>query len=112
MMVIVSLDSPSCEVPCWILLSVVYRDVTRQAKGVTPSEARWSPRKRGLAYLSWCNSGWFCHSLGCVSWHTLRSTCGGHIFGYEVEVLEAPIKGAVADHRGGDAFDEDAHFDS
>jgi hypothetical protein len=35
MMVIVSLDSPSCEVPCWILLSVVYRDVTRQAKGVT-----------------------------------------------------------------------------
>jgi hypothetical protein len=33
-MAIVSLDSPSCEVPCWILLSVVYRDVTRQAKGL------------------------------------------------------------------------------
>jgi hypothetical protein len=26
---IVSLDSPSCEVPCLILLSVVCRDVTR-----------------------------------------------------------------------------------
>jgi hypothetical protein len=33
-MAIVSLDLPSCEVPCWILLSVVYRDVTRQAKGL------------------------------------------------------------------------------
>jgi hypothetical protein len=32
--------------------------------------------------------------------------------GYEVEVLEAPVKGAVADHRGGDAFDEDARFGS
>jgi hypothetical protein len=71
MMMIVSLDSPSCEVPCWILLSVVYRDVTRQAKGVTPFEARWSPRKRGLAYLSQCNSGWFCHTEG-VLWFNER----------------------------------------
>jgi hypothetical protein len=47
-MAFISLDSPSCEVPCWILLSVVYQDVTRQAKG--------------LAYLSRCNSGWFCHT--------------------------------------------------
>jgi hypothetical protein len=33
-MAFISLDSPSCEVPCWILRSVVYRDVTRQAKGL------------------------------------------------------------------------------
>jgi hypothetical protein len=50
--------------------------------------------------------------LGCVSWHTLRSTCGEYIFGYEVEVLEAPVKGVVADHRGGYAIDEDARFGS
>jgi hypothetical protein len=36
----------------------------------------------------------------------------GTAFGYEVEVLEAPVKGAVADHHGGDAFDEDARFGS
>jgi hypothetical protein len=36
----------------------------------------------------------------------------GTVFGYEDEVLEAPVKGAVADHRGGDAFDEDARFGS
>jgi hypothetical protein len=36
----------------------------------------------------------------------------GTNFGYEVEVLEAPVKGAVADHRGGDAFGEDARFGS
>jgi hypothetical protein len=46
--------------------------------------------------------------LGCVSWHTLRSTCGGYSFCYEDEVLEALVMSAVADHRGGDAFDEDA----
>jgi hypothetical protein len=33
-MAIVSLDSPSCEVPCLILHSVVYWDVTQQAKGL------------------------------------------------------------------------------
>jgi hypothetical protein len=33
-----------------------------------------------------------------------RSTCGGYSFGYEDEVLGAPVKGAVADHRGGYAF--------
>jgi hypothetical protein len=36
----------------------------------------------------------------------------GIVFAYEDEVLEAPVKGAVADHCGGDAFDEDAHFSS
>jgi hypothetical protein len=29
-------------------------------------------------------------------------------FGYVFEVFGAPVKGAVADHRGGYAFDEDA----
>jgi hypothetical protein len=28
----------------------------------------------------------------------------GTAFGYEVEVWEAPVKGALADHHGGDAF--------
>jgi hypothetical protein len=49
---------------------VVYRDVTRQAKGLYRLKhvgALWS----GLPYLSRYNSGWFCHSVfnktfGCV----------------------------------------------
>jgi hypothetical protein len=32
--------------------------------------------------------------------------------GYVFEVIGAPVKGAVADHRGGYAFDEDARFGS
>jgi hypothetical protein len=28
------------------------------------------------------------------------------------EVLGAPVKGAIADHRGGDAYGEDARFGS
>jgi hypothetical protein len=39
-MLIVSLDSPPYEVPCLILHSMVYQDVTRQAKGVTPFEVQ------------------------------------------------------------------------
>jgi hypothetical protein len=61
MMVIVSLDSPSCEVPCLILLSVVYRDATRQAKGLHHLKYVGA-LARGLVYLSRCNSGWFCHN--------------------------------------------------
>jgi hypothetical protein len=61
MMVIVSLDSPLCEVPCCILLSMVYRDVTRQAKGLHRLKYVGA-LARGLAYLNQCNSGWFCHS--------------------------------------------------
>jgi hypothetical protein len=61
MMAIVSLDSPSCEVPCLILLSVVYRHITRQAKGLHRLKYHWSPWERGLAFLSRCNSDWFCH---------------------------------------------------
>jgi hypothetical protein len=49
--------------------------------------------------------------LECVSWHTLRSICGGCIFcGYLVEELMASVMGAVADHCGGYACDEDARF--
>jgi anaerobic selenocysteine-containing dehydrogenase len=61
-MVIVSLDSPSCEVPCWILLSVVYGHVTRQAKELHHLK-HVGALERGLAYLSRCNSGWFCHRI-------------------------------------------------
>jgi hypothetical protein len=60
-MATVSLDSPSCEVPCLILHSVVYRDVTRQAKGLHHLKYVGA-LERGLAYLSRCNSGWFCYS--------------------------------------------------
>jgi hypothetical protein len=42
------------------------------------------------------------------AWHTLRSTYGGYSLGYVIEVFGAPVKGAVADHRGGYAFDDDA----
>jgi hypothetical protein len=51
MMAIVSLDSPSCEVPCLILHSVVYRDVTRQAKGLHRLKYV-GVLERGLANLS------------------------------------------------------------
>jgi hypothetical protein len=61
MTVIVSLDSLSCEVTCLILHSVVHRDVTRQAKGLQCLKYVGA-LERGLAYLSRCNSGWFCHS--------------------------------------------------
>jgi hypothetical protein len=60
-MVTVSLDSPSCEVTLFDPVSVVYRDATRQAKGLYRLKhvgALWS----GLAYLSRYNSGWYCHS--------------------------------------------------
>jgi hypothetical protein len=59
-MATVSLDSPSCEVTLFDPVSVVYRDATRQAKGLYRLMyvgALWS----GLAYLSRYNSGWFCH---------------------------------------------------
>jgi hypothetical protein len=44
-----------------ILLLVVYRDVTRQAKRLYRLK-HVGARKSGLAYLSRCNSSWFCHS--------------------------------------------------
>jgi hypothetical protein len=60
-MVTVSLDSPSCEVTLFDPASVVYRDATRQTKGLYHLKyvgALWN----GLAYLSRYNSGWFCHT--------------------------------------------------
>jgi hypothetical protein len=60
-MVTVSLDSPSCEVTLLILCSVVYRNVTRQAKGLYRLNHVGALRT-GLAYLSLYNSGWFCHT--------------------------------------------------
>jgi hypothetical protein len=61
-MVTVSLNSPSCEVTLFDPVSVVYRDATRQTKGLYRLkyvEALWS----GLACLSRYNSGWFCHTI-------------------------------------------------
>jgi hypothetical protein len=60
-MVTVSLDSPSCEVTLFDPISVVYRDVTRQAKGLHRLKYVGA-LESGLAYLSQCNSGWFCYS--------------------------------------------------
>jgi hypothetical protein len=63
-MAIVSLDSPSCEVPCLILHLVVYWDITRQAKGLHHLKYVGA-LESGLAYLSRCNSGWFFHTREC-----------------------------------------------
>jgi hypothetical protein len=60
-MVIVSLDSPSCEVTLFDPVTVVYRDATRQAKGLHRLKYIGA-LERGLAYLNRCNLGWFCHS--------------------------------------------------
>jgi hypothetical protein len=62
MMVTVSLDSPSYELTLFDPVLVVYRDATRQAKGLYCLKyvgALWS----GPAYLSRYNSGWFCHIM-------------------------------------------------
>jgi hypothetical protein len=42
------------------------RDVTRQAKGLYCLKYIVA-LKSGLAYLSWCNSGWFCHTSNVFS---------------------------------------------
>jgi hypothetical protein len=65
-MTFVSLDSPSCEVPCLILHSVVYRNVTRQAKGLHCLKYVGA-LERGLAYLSRCNLGWFRHNEAVIA---------------------------------------------
>jgi hypothetical protein len=66
-MVIVSLDSPSCEVT---LFDPVYRWFigTRQAKGLYRLK-HVGALGSGLAYLSRYNLGWFCHTrslLPCI----------------------------------------------
>jgi hypothetical protein len=74
-MAFISLDLSSCEVPCLILLSVVYRDVTRQAKGLYRLKHEVA-LKRGLAYLSRCNSSWFCHTWAPFP-DSLTTSCSG-----------------------------------
>jgi hypothetical protein len=60
-MVIVSLNSPSCEVTLFDPGSRwFHRDSTRQAKGLHRLKYVGAPES-GLAYLSQCNLGWFCH---------------------------------------------------
>jgi hypothetical protein len=48
----------------------------------------------------------------CILVHPTEYLWRVQLFGYMVEVLGAPVKGAIADHRGGDAYDEDARFGS
>jgi hypothetical protein len=48
----------------------------------------------------------------CILGHPMEYLWRVQLLGYMVEVLEAPVKGAIADHRGGDAYDEDARFGS
>jgi hypothetical protein len=62
-MVTVSLDSPLCEVTLLILYSVVYWDVTRQAKRLYRLKHVGALRN-GFTYLNRYNSGWFCHIYG------------------------------------------------
>jgi hypothetical protein len=52
----------------WSCVSVVYRDVTRQAKGLYRLK-HVGALGSGLAYLSRYNSGWFCHTTYRKKWH-------------------------------------------
>jgi hypothetical protein len=76
MMVTVSLDSPSCEVTLLILYSMVYRDVTRQAKGLYRLK-HFGALRNGLTYLSRYNSDWFCHNWGGLGFSKReKAECG------------------------------------
>jgi hypothetical protein len=46
----------------------------------------------------------------CILAHPTEYLWRVQLFGYMVKVLGAPVKGAIADHCGGDAYDEDARF--
>jgi hypothetical protein len=48
----------------------------------------------------------------CILAHPTEYLWRVQFYGYMVEVLGAPVKGAIADHRGGDAYDEYACFSS
>jgi hypothetical protein len=48
----------------------------------------------------------------CILAHPTEYLWQVQLIDYLVEVLGAPVKGAIADHRGGDAYDEDAYFGS
>jgi hypothetical protein len=49
---------------------MVYRDVTRQAKGLYRLK-HVGALGSGLTYLNWYNSGWFCHT---VAWQSVHVT--------------------------------------
>jgi hypothetical protein len=48
----------------------------------------------------------------CILAYPIEYLWRVQLFGYKVEVLEALVKGAVADHHGEDTYDEDARFGS
>jgi hypothetical protein len=48
----------------------------------------------------------------CILAHPTEYLWRVQLVRYMVEVLRAPFKGAIADHHGGDEFDEDASFGS
>jgi hypothetical protein len=48
----------------------------------------------------------------CILAHPTEYLWWVQLFGYEVKVLEAPVKGAVADHRRETLSNEDARFGS
>jgi hypothetical protein len=65
----------------WSCVSVVYRDVTRQAKGLHRLK-HVGALGSGLSYLSRYNSGWFCHKAYVLhNWcaYGPTVTCGGPV---------------------------------
>jgi rubrerythrin len=46
----------------------------------------------------------------CILAYSTKHLWRCNFCGYMVEELEAPVMGAVADHCGGYAYDEDARF--
>jgi hypothetical protein len=48
----------------------------------------------------------------CILAHSMEYLWCVQLFGYMVEVLGASVKSEIADHRGGDAYNEDARFGS
>jgi hypothetical protein len=46
----------------------------------------------------------------CILAHSMEYLWWVQLVSYLVEVLGVPVMGAVADHCGGDAYEEDARF--
>jgi hypothetical protein len=46
----------------------------------------------------------------CILAHPMEYLWQVQLCGYLVDKLGAPVMGVVADHNGGNACDEDAHF--
>jgi hypothetical protein len=100
-MVTVYLDSPSCEVTLFDTVTVVYRDATRQAKGLYRLKyvgALWN----GLAYLSRYNSGWFCHITKTTHFlpvhTTYNATKYAEIYLDQIVRLHGIPKTIISDH--------------